>query len=191
MKRLIWLLPLILVFALSACAKAPKAEMDAAETAVARAEAAPGVVTYAAEDLQRAKRALDAMRSEAAAKHYDKAKSFAAEATSAAAAAISSAQANKDRAKAKAAELIEAVKQALPKTEKLVSSAAKVKKAKFDYAAALSAIEAAKASLAEADAAFAKETYLVAADKAAEAQKGLADLESEIGEAVQGATRKK
>ena len=131
------------------------------------------------------------MHGEAKSRHYDKAKAFAAEATDAANAAIAAASTNKERAKTKAGDLIAAVKQALPKTEKLLATTAKVKKAAIDRAAKATQIEGAKAALAEAEAALAKGDYLKAIDKASSAQKTLADIESEIGAAVQSATRKK
>jgi hypothetical protein len=191
MKYYALLLPVILVLSLSGCAKPPKAEIDAAEAAVARAEQSPDVVLYAPEALQRAQKALERMRAEVSARHYDKAKAAASEATTAATDAVASAQANKERAKSKAEELIGAVKQALPQAEKLLANALKVKKAKIDRAAKTAELEGAKAALAEAEASFAQGDYLKAIDKAGSAQKALADFESEIGSLVQAATRKK
>jgi hypothetical protein len=175
----------------ASCAKPPKAEMDAAEAAVARAEANPDVVAYASDELQKAKKALDDMHGEAAAKRYDKAKSLAAEASSDAAAAIAAAPAGKERAKAKASELIASVRQSLPKAEKLLASAAKVKKASFDFAAKSADLQGAKTAIADAEVLFGKEDYAGSIDKASAAQKVIADLQSEIGAAVQSATRKK
>jgi len=185
------LLPVVLALLLVACAKPPTAEMNAAEAAVARAMRSPDVVAYAPEDLQRAKRALDQMKTEATARHYDQAKSFAGEATTAANSAIASAQTNKERAKARAEELIAAVKTALPQTVKILANAAKVSKAKFDRAAAKASIDGARTALAEAEAALGQGDFLKAVDRVASAQKALADTQSAIGAAVQGATRKK
>lgn len=191
MKRNLWILPLLLALAVVACSKAPKAEIDAAETMVARAQSTPDVVVYAPEDLQKAKKALEQMRAEVAARHYDKAKAFASEATTAAHAAIATAQTGKARAKTKAGELIEAVKQALPQADKLLAGAAKVKKARIDRVAKAAEIEAAKTTLAEAESFFAQGDYIKAIEKAGSAQKSLADIESEISGAVQAGTRKK
>ncbi len=191
MRRQIWLLPLAIALVMVACAKPPTAEMSAAEAAFARASGSPDVVAYSPDDLQRAKKAIDQMHSEAKARHYDQAKTLASTATTAANAAIASAQTNKERAKAKAQELIAAVKQALPQTQKLLSSAKRVKKAKIDGAAASAAIEAAKIALSEAEGALGQGDYLKAIDRASAAQKALADTQSEISAAVQAATRKK
>ncbi len=191
MKRHAWLLSLILVLALAGCAKPPKAEMDSAESAVASAAKSPDVAAYAPDNLQRAKSALEQMRSEATARRYDKAKAFAVEATDSANAAVAAAGTNKERAKAKAGELIDAVKLALPKTEKLLASAAKIKKANIDLTARKAEIAGAKLGLADAEAAMAKADYLKAVEKAGAAQKSLADIDNAISAAVQAATRKK
>lgn len=191
MKYYALLLPVILVLALSGCAKPPKAEIDAAEAAVARADQSPDVVLYAPDALDRAHKALELMRAEVAARHYDKAKAAASEATTAATDALAAAQENKERSKAKAEELIGAVKQALPQAEKLLANALRVKKAKIDRAAKTAELEGAKAALAEAEAAFAQGDYLKAIEKAGSAQKAIADFESGIGSSVQAATRKK
>jgi hypothetical protein len=197
MRKKLWLfMTAMLVLALAGtvlagCAKPPKAEMDAAEAAVARAEKNADVPLYAPETLQRAKAALEQMRAAASAKGYDKARALAAEATASADAAITEAAANKERAKAKAGELIAAVTAALPQTEKLIAQAAKVKRANLDIAQKKADFEAAKATLAEAQSAYDQGNYLDAADKAGTAQKALADIESAIAAAVQSATRKK
>jgi hypothetical protein len=191
MKGHIKLLGLLLVIALAACSKPPSAEMKAAEAAVARAGQSADVVSYSPEDLQRSKTALDQMHAAATARHYDQAKTFAAEATSAANAAIASAQSNKDRAKARAIELIDAVKQALPQTQKTLAAALKIKKANINRSAKTASIEESKAGLADAEKALGQGDYLNAITKASAAQKILADLSSELSAAVQGATRKK
>lgn len=198
MKQKLWLLMSALLvlslaasLALTGCAKPPKAEMDAAEAAVARAEKNPDVVAYAPDTLARAKNALEQMRAAASSKNYDKAKTLAAEATSSADASINDAATNKERAKTKAGELIETVKLALPQTEKLITATAKVKKANIDLAQKKADLESAKTSLAAAQAAYDQGNYLEAIDKASAAQKLLADIESSIGAAVQSATRKK
>jgi hypothetical protein len=191
MKPRFWLLPLILIVALVGCAKPPKAEIDAAEAAVARASQAPDVVAYAPEELQRAKKALDQMRSDVEARRYDKAKSEAIEAKSAADAAIAAAPGNKEKAKTQASDLIAAVKSALPEARALLANASRVKKANIDVAGKAAELEGASASLAEAESAFDQGDYRKAIDKASAAQKAIADIEGEIGASVQASTRKK
>lgn len=192
MKRYLRLLPVIFVaIALAACAKPPKAEMAAAETAVTNLENSADVTAYAPEALQRARTLIDQMRTEAKNRHYDKAKTLASEATAAAEAAVAEAQANKEKAKSQAEELIAAVKKALPETQKLLASAARIARAGIDKAARTAEIESAKRALAEAEAALASGDYLTAVNKAGAAQKTLADMDSSISSAVQAATRKK
>jgi hypothetical protein len=191
MKRSLRILSLLLIVAMAACAKPPKAEMDAAEAAYARVSKLPDVAAYAPDALQRLQTAIDNMRAESKARHYDKAKAFAADATTAADAATAAATANKERSKAKAQELIDATKKALPEAEKLLASAARVKSAAIDRNAQAAEIAGAKTALADAQAAFAAGDYLKAVDKAGGAQKTLADLQAAISAAVQSATRKK
>lgn len=191
MKRLFWLVPAILILILAGCAQPPKAEVDAAEAAVARAAKSPDVVAYAPNELRRAQDSLAEMRTELAAKRYDKTKTLALAATDAAEAAIAAAPVNKDRAKVRASELIEAVKKAIPEAEALLKSTARLPKGTIDLAAKAIAIAEAKASLDAAEAAFAAGDYLKAIEKASAAQKTLSDLTSEISAAVQTTTRKK
>jgi trimeric autotransporter adhesin len=191
MKLRFWFLPLMLVVVVAGCAKPPKAEIDAAEAAVARASQSPDVVAYAPEELQRAKKALDQMRSEVAARHFDKAKAAAIEAKAAADGAIAAAPANKEKAKIQAGDLIAAVKSALPQARALLAKASRVKKASVDVAGKAAELEGASASLAEAESAFDQGDYRKAIEKAESAQKTIADIEGEIGSSVQASTRKK
>ena len=191
MKRRLWLFPLIAIFALASCAKAPKAEVEAAEAAVARAEKAPDVAAYAPEELKRAQNLLADMRKELAAKRYDKAKAFAASAKEAADAAVAAAPANKDRAKGRAASLIETAKSAYAEVDKLLKAAAKLKKSGLDLPAKNAALVGAKSGIADAEAAYAAGDYLKAADIAAKAEAALAELKTSVGLAVQATTRKK
>jgi len=149
------------------------------------------VVAYAPDSLQRARSLIDQMRTESKNRHYDKAKALATEATAAADAAVAEAQTNKEKAKSQAEELIAAVKKAIPETQKLLASAARVARAGIDKTARTAEIEGAKKALADAEAALAKGDYLVAVEKAGAAQKTLADMDSAISSAVQAATRKK
>jgi hypothetical protein len=192
MKSLKWLFPLALIMlTLVACAKPPQAEIDAAKAQVAKAAQDADVVAYAPESLKRAEDSLTKMQAELAAKKYDKVKAYAQEAQSAASAAIADGKANKERAKAQAASLIEAAKKAFPDAEKALASAKKLRPAKLDLVAATKGIADAKAALAQAEQSFAAGKFIDARDKAQSAQTKLADLVKSISEAVQAATRKK
>ncbi len=191
MKRRLWLVPALVLLALASCAKPPKAEVDAAEAAVAKAEKSADVQTYAPAELKRAQDALAEMRKELAAKKYDKAKTLALSASEAAEAAIAAAPGNKDRAKSRAAELIATAKKAAPEVEKLLAAALKLKKPVLDRSARSAELAAAKSKIVDAETAFASGEFYKAADAAGSAEKALADLRSAIAQAVQSATRKK
>jgi hypothetical protein len=191
MKNHSWILGLALVAFLAGCAQPPKTEIDAAEAAVAQAAGSPEVALYAPKDLERAQAALEQMRSDVKARQYDKAKANAAEAVSAAQAAIAAAGSEEARAKAKAESLVDSVTRTLPQVERLLSEAAKVKKAKLDLASAAAKLAAAKTALTAAQQAQDKKDYASAASKAGEAQLILADLQNAISASVQASTRKK
>jgi hypothetical protein len=82
-KTLIYSLPVLVLFA-AGCARPPTEELNNAIEAVIQAENDINAVNYAGHILARARDALALMQSEAASKRYDSAKSYAAEAISAA-----------------------------------------------------------------------------------------------------------
>ena len=84
MRYLKVLIPVVLIAALGACAKPPQADIDAAKAAVATASQNPDIVAYAADTLKTAQDKLAQMQTELDAKHYDKVKSLAMDAKSAA-----------------------------------------------------------------------------------------------------------
>jgi len=176
---------------LVACAKPPQAEIDSAKAQVAKAAQDADVVAYAPETLKRAEEALAKMEAELKAKHYDKVKAFAAEAQAAGIAAFADAKTGKERVKAQASSLIEAIKKALPDAEKTYASAKRVKSAKLDLAAIAKGLAEVKAGFAEVEKAFSDGSYLSARDKAQALQTKLADLVKTMSEAVQATARKK
>jgi hypothetical protein len=181
----------LLILGLFACAKPPQAEIDAAKAAVAKAAAASDVVTYAPEALARAQDALSRMQTELTAKHYDKVKTLALEASAAAAKALTDAVAAKEKVKADATALIAAMKKAFPEAEKTVNAAKRIPRTGLDFAALAKALTGAKASLAEADADLAKGSFMAALNKASAVQTTLADSQKKVADAVQAATKKK
>jgi hypothetical protein len=181
----------VLILGLFACAKPPQAEIDAAKAAVAKAAANSDVVTYAPEALARAQDALSRMQTELTAKHYDKVKTLALEASAAAEKAISEALANKEKVKADAAALIAAMKKALPEAEKTIAAAKRIPRTGLDFTALAKALADARTSLAGAEADQANGNFMAALNKASAVQTALADGERTVANAVQAATKKK
>jgi hypothetical protein len=184
-------LAVLLTLGLFACAKPPQAEIDAAKAAVAKAAASSDIVTYAPEALARAQDALSRMQTELTAKHYDKVKTLALEASAAAEKAVSEALANKEKVKADAAALIAAMKKALPEAEKTIAAAKRIPRTGLDFAALAKALAGAKSSLAAAEADQANGNFMAAWNKASGVQTALADGERTVSNAVQAATKKK
>jgi len=181
----------LLILGLFACAKPPQAEIDAAKAAVAKAAANSDVVTYAPEALARAQDALSRMQTELTAKHYDKVKTLALEASAAAEKALSEALTNKEKVKADAAALIAAMKKALPEAEKTIAAAKRIPRTGLDFTALAKALAGAKTSLAEAETDQANGNFMAALNKASAVQTALADGERTVANAVQAATKKK
>jgi hypothetical protein len=181
----------LLILGLFACAKPPQAEIDAAKAAVAKAAANSDVVTYAPEALARAQDALSRMQTELTAKHYDKVKTLALEASAAAEKAITEAVANKEKVKADAAALIAAMKKAFPEAEKTIAAAKRIPRTGLDFAALAKALSGAKTSLSGAEADYANGNFMAALNKATGVQTTLADGEKTVATAVQATTKKK
>jgi hypothetical protein len=195
MKHAKWSIAALISVALAAtfvsCAQPPKAEVEAAQAAIARAESDADVPVYAADSLARAKDTYARMQKELDAKKYDAAKSLAQETVQAADKAISDAKSNKERIKSSAATTLSAVKSAIPETEGALASARKTRGVKLDFAAAGSDLENIKRSVAAAEADFNGGSFKTALEKAEGAQSRLRDLNSRIAEAVRAVSRKK
>jgi uncharacterized lipoprotein NlpE involved in copper resistance len=181
----------LLILGLFACAKPPQAEIDAAKAAVAKAAANSDIVAYAPGALARAQDALSRMQTELTAKHYDKVKTLALEASAAAEKALTEAVANKDKVKADADALIAAMKKKLLEVEKTINAAKKIRNTKLDFAALAKALAGAKTSLAEAGTDFTNGSFMNAWNKASAVQTTLADGEKTVADAVQAATKRK
>jgi predicted kinase len=114
---------LALTVFLSGCAKPPTAEMDAAAAALTRAENDPDAVAYGSPSIIRARDALANMRSEAAAKKYDSAKTYAQEVVTAADKAIADGKTGAQRARDEATNLLNGVRTQLGETQKNIETA--------------------------------------------------------------------
>lgn len=105
------------------CAKPPVEEMDSARGAVFRAENDADAVQYGSVSLARARDALRRMEDEANSKRYDTAKTYAAEAVSAAERAVSEGRTAAVRARDEAAALLSVLDREIDETSRNVSAA--------------------------------------------------------------------
>src|SRR5271169_523781 len=144
-------LPIVLALMVSACAKPPQADIDAARAAVAAAAKNADVVAYAPDTLKAAQDKLAQMETELTAKHCDKVKALALDAKATACTAANDAARGKEKAQADATALIAALKKALPDAAKKVASARQVRGIKLDFAALTKQLSDAQAAVADAD----------------------------------------
>ncbi|GHU89857.1 hypothetical protein FACS189476_09340 [Spirochaetia bacterium] len=177
--------------ALSACAKPPTEEMEAAAAAVTRAENDADAVTYAANGLARAREALNRMQVEADSKKYDAAKNYAAEAVSAAEKAIADGKAGAARARDEATSLVNSVKDSLAETEKSINAAQGVKNIMLDFNAIDQDFDTAKVTTSQAEQSLTGANYQDALDKGRTARGLLSDINGKISGAATSASRKK
>jgi uncharacterized membrane protein len=188
-KAILLLVSLIIV--LGACAKPPTAEIEAAETAVTRAENDPDAAAYAESTLARARNALSRAQTEVKAKRYDSAKSYAAEAVSAAEKAISDGRAAALRAKEEASTLLSQVKTLLSDTETALENAKKVPRVQLDFPALTGDLNNARNDLSQAEAAGSANRPREAMEKGRSARSALGDIQTTINDGVRSASRKK
>jgi hypothetical protein len=191
-----WSLPALicifsLVLALGACAKPPVEEMENAASAVTRAENDPDAITYAAATLSRARDALNRMRTEAESKRYDSAKSFAAEAVSAAEKAIADGRAAAVRAREDAAALLDQVKTSLAATGKSLENAKTVENIVLDFNALDQDYDSARRTTAQAEVSLAGNEYQDSMDKSRTARGMLSAIDGKISGAAISVSRKK
>ena len=191
MSSLTLLVPVVLVLALVACAKPPKAEIDAARAAVAAAAKNPDIVAYAPDTLKSAQDRLAQMETELGARHYDKVKTLALDAKATAEAAVTDAARNKEKAQADARTLIDALKKALPEAERKAAAARNVRGIKLDFSALAKQLADAKAAVADADKDLAAGNFADALRKAIAVQTQLNDGEKAVSDAVQAAAARK
>jgi hypothetical protein len=176
---------------LAGCAKPPVAEMDAAESAVIRAENDSDAVNFAGNSLARARDALNRMREEAASKRYDAAKDSAAEALSAANKAISDGRAASARAREEASALLATVKDSLGKTGEAIDNARAVENIDLDFDAVDQDFDNARRTTDQAEVSLAGNKYQDSMEKSRTARGILGDISSRISGAAVAVSRKK
>ena len=116
-----FLVVILSVFA--ACSKPPTAEIDAANSAMSRANADADARDYAPDSLSSAKSLITRMEAESAAKRYDSAKSLALQAKEAAEKAINDGAAAKAKAQTDASSQIASAKTTLAEVQRSLTAA--------------------------------------------------------------------
>jgi len=181
---------LVLTALVIGCATPPTDEMNNATEAVTRAENDADAVTYAGNSVTRAKDALTRMNQEAAAKRYDAAKSYAAEAIAAAERAINEGRAGAARAKDEASALISQLKPLIAETEQGIE-AARAAKLPLDFYTIDRDFDTAQYYVDEAQAALNGKRYQTAIDRGRSARSGLNDINQMLSTAALATSRKK
>jgi len=164
--------------------------MNNATEAVTRAENDYDAVTYAGNSVARAKDALTHMNQEAAAKRYDAAKSYAAEAIAAAERAINEGRAGAARAKDEATALVSQLPPLLAETEQAIA-AARAAKLAIDFYAIDRDFDTAQYNVNEAQSALNGKRYQVAIDRGRSARSGLNDINQQLSVSALAVSRKK
>ena len=180
-----------LVVILAACAKPPTAEIEAAEAAVTKAENDPDAAAYAESSLTRARNALSRAHTEVNAKRYDSAKSYAAEAVSAAEKAINDGRAAASRSREEANTLLAQVKQLLEETNAALENAKKVPRVHLDFPALTNGIDSARNDISQAEAANNANRPRESLEKSRSARSALGDIQNRINEGIRDTNRKK
>ncbi len=180
-------LTLVLALALGAvaCAKPPQQELDAATKAIADATTAKANI-YAKDALASAQTALDEGKAEIEVQkqkwfaNYDKVKEKLAAAKSGAEAAATQSVANMETAKNEANTAIADAKTAIDTAGATLANAPKGKGTKADIEQYTADLEAARASVADAESKLASEDYYGARDAAAAARDKANQINSDI-----------
>jgi hypothetical protein len=165
--------------------------MNAASVALARAENDADAVAYAPNTLARARDALNRMQTEADAKRYDSAKTFAAEAVSAAEKAIADGKIGAERTREDAASLVAGLKNTVSETENSIRAAKKAQNLQLDFGAIDRDFETARRTADQAEVSLAGGSYADAADKGRTARGLLGGISEQLSSAATAASRKK
>jgi hypothetical protein len=182
---------LVLLALFAGCAKPPAEEMDAAAEAVTRAERDADAVLYGSSSLNRARQALSTMQSEAAAKRYDSAKSYAAEAVTAAERAIADGKTGAQRARDEATNLISGLRTTAADTEKNLEAAKTVPGIQLDFYALGVDLDSAKSLTDQAQSSLSGSNYQDAISKGQNARALFGDITTKVSQASIATSRKK
>jgi hypothetical protein len=184
--------PLILLgLILAGCAKPPTAEMEAAETALTRAENDADAAAFGESSLLRARDAAARMRTESRAKRYDAAKTAAAEVVAAADRAISDGRSGANRAREEAAALVTTLRSDLVVTENSLTSAKSVPNVPLDFPALDRDLGQARNQVDQTQASVNANRPREALERGRAARSALGDIQTRIADGVRAAGRKK
>jgi hypothetical protein len=181
---------LVLAALVMGCAKPPTEEMNSATEAVTRAENDYDAVTYAGNSVSRAKDALARMNQEAAAKRYDAARSYAAEAIAAAERAINEGRAGAARAKDEASALVSQLPPLIAETAQGIE-AARTARLDIDFETIDRDFDTAQYNANEAQSAFNGKRYQAAIDRGRSARSELNNINQQLSVAAMAVSRKK
>jgi hypothetical protein len=192
-KRLFFIavIALALTAFMSGCAKPPTEEMDNAEAALARAENDPDAVAYGSPSIIRARDALSNMRSEAAAKRYDSAKTYALEATSASERAIADGKTGAQRARDEASTSLNGALASLGETQKNIDAASGVIGIQLDFDAINGDYASARSQTDQAQNALNRADYRGSLERSQAARSLLGNINTRISQASIVSSRKK
>jgi lipopolysaccharide export LptBFGC system permease protein LptF len=182
---------LMLTALLGGCAKPPTEEMENAEAALTRAENDPDAVAYGNASIIRARDALANMHTEAAAKRYDAAKSYAQDVINAAERAIADGKTGSQRAREEASASLNGARASLGETQRNIDAAKEVTGIQLDfngidgdYAAARNQTDQAQNALNAAD-------YKGSLERSQSARSLLGDINARISQASIATSQKK
>jgi hypothetical protein len=165
--------------------------MEAAEAAVSRAENDANATAYAGGSLVRARDALSRMREEAAAKRYDTARTYAAEAAAAAEKALADGKTGAALTKEEASALIAGLREQIPETERNLRQAESAGNLDLDFDGLSRDFESARREAAGAELSLAEENYPEALQRGRGVRSALSDIDARIAGAAVTASRKK
>jgi hypothetical protein len=179
------------IVVLGSCAKPPTEEIEAAEAAVTKAENDPDAAAYAESSLARARDALSRAHSEADAKRYESAKTYATEAINIAEKAINDGRAAAARSREEANNLLVQVRRLLAETETALENAKKVPRIQLDFPTLTDDVAHARSDISQAESAGNGNRPRESLEKSRAARATLGDVQSRINEGVRGVSRKK
>jgi hypothetical protein len=179
------------LFLMAACDRPPREEMQKAGDAVIAAENDKDAVAYAGTTIVSAQEALDRMREEAALKHYDRAKTYAAEAIKAADRAIAEGQAGALRAREIVSPQLNSLVPAISEANNIIAEAAQVPDTNLDTAALNEELEVAQQIAQEAQDSFNNNNYEEALEKIQAVNTEISAITTKASGAVQAVSRKK
>jgi phage-related protein len=165
--------------------------MDNAAAVLTRAENDPDAVAYGSPSIIRARDALANMKSEAAAKRYDAAKTYAQEVINAAERAIADGKAGAQRARDEASNLLTGVRASLGETQKNIDAAKGVKNIQLDFDSINGDFSTAETQTDQAQTALNGADYPDSISKSQSARSLLGNINTKITQASIATSRKK